>query len=345
MSSLLRQPPRLGIIPISKYSDIFSKKYKQQNIMPDSQYKDIYATESSKRQEVQLEQIDPFDLSDVYGDIITGIQPETLSAFNRRLSGSDISADSSRKQSIASSVSTLIHSDDDSDPLQIEEQRKKQEFLDSQPLNPRKTSEELKQEADEAEFEGELMTMDDWFKSEKSKIDGQPEISEDDWEILVSNATADLDKITTNILDIDDPAINEITKERAVKNIKSLFDEKLPHIVSTTFYGIEDDDMPKYMPLFVKEVIKRTVDKIQKDPSKPAPDLKNLFKPLEKLSGQSKYVNEFVDKLEHTRFAAIAAGRKRISRKQILKHLSSKKTLSPKKIKQLKIDIMQILRS
>ena len=38
-------------------------------------------------------------------------------------------------------------------------------------------------------------------------------------------------------------------------------------------------------------------------------------------------------------------GRERVSSKDILKHLSSKKTISSNKTKQLKIDIMQILRS
>lgn len=42
---------------------------------------------------------------------------------------------------------------------------------------------------------------------------------------------------------------------------------------------------------------------------------------------------------------SIAMGRKRVTTKQILKHLSSKKTISSDKTKQLKIDIMQILRS
>jgi len=41
----------------------------------------------------------------------------------------------------------------------------------------------------------------------------------------------------------------------------------------------------------------------------------------------------------------LAMGRKRVTTKQILKHLSSKKTISSEKTKQLKIDIMQILRS
>ena len=138
--------------------------------------------------------------------------------------------------------------------------------------------------------------------------------------------------------------INDFYNER--KEIYEEIDQILPKGVPLSIGEKYKKITGANLLLFIEGLAKQkmTTKRGQKITDQTIKDVNNVNQNLAKIKKMEPI--SFLNAIKEAPASfAIAAGRKRISRKQILKHLSSKKSISSNKTKQLKIDIMQILRS